>query len=294
MKTTIIIVNYKAEELTIDYITKELSKLTDSFNVIVVNNGATPESTKLLCNGLQAEPISADNFKEAPSNRYVVSSKENLGFAKGNNLGTEIAIKYLNPDYLLFSNNDILINEPDTLSKMIAKFEEDKRIGILGPKVVGLKGELQSPEPYISFLDRYCWMYLSTPFISAQKKRQLFKLDYTENATEGYHYKIMGSFFMVKTCDFCDCGMMDSHTFLYAEEIILTERMKKINKMPYYLPSVSVVHAHGQTTKNTIGKKGINRYMLESEKYYYKKYMNTPEWQIILGELVYKLYCKVK
>ncbi len=227
MKTTIIIVNYKAEELTIAYITKELSKLTTPLSVVVVNNAATPESDSVLCNGLQAELISKERFKESLNNRYVVSSKENLGFAKGNNLGTEIAVKYLNPDYLLFSNNDILIMETDIIAKMITKFEGCERIGILGPKVVGLEGELQSPEPYISFLDRYCWMYLSTPFLSVQKKRKKFKLDYSDEAKEGYHYKIMGSFFMVRTKDFCDCGMMDPHTFLYAEEVILTERMKK-------------------------------------------------------------------
>lgn len=294
MKTTIIIVNYKAEELTIAYITKELSKLTTPYNVIVVNNAATPESDSVLCNGLQAELISKEYFKKSPNSRYVVSSKENLGFAKGNNLGTEIAVKYLHPEYLLFSNNDILINETDIVCKMIAKFEENEKIGILGPKVMGLEGELQSPEPYISFLDRYCWMYLATPFISLKTKRERFKLDYTNNAQEGFHYKIMGSFFMVKSDDFVNCGMMDPHTFLYAEETILTERMKIIGKEPYYMPTVSVVHAHGLTTKGTIGKKGINKYMLESEKYYYHKYMNTPKWQIMLGELIYKLYCKIK
>ena len=292
--TTIIIINYKAERLTIDYITKELSKLTDSFNVIVVNNRATPESTKQLCNGLQAEPISADNFKVAPNNRYVVSSKENLGFAKGNNLGTEIAIKYLNPDNLLFSNNDILINETDIVCKMIAKFEKNNKIGILGPKVIGLQGELQSPEPYISFLDRYCWMYLSTPFISKKAKIKRFNLDYTKNAKEGFHYKVSGSFFMVKACDFMQCRMMDPYTFLYSEETILTERMKRIGKEPYYLPTVSVVHAHGLTTKSTIGKKGINKYMIESEKYYYREYMKTPMWKIRFGEFVYRIYCKLK
>ena len=294
MVVTVIIVNYKSEQLTIDYIIKELSKLTTPYNVIVVNNAATPESDSVLCNGLQAELISKERFKESLNNRYVVSSKENLGFAKGNNLGTEIAVKYLHPDYLLFSNNDIQIKETDIIAKMISKFEGCERIGILGPKVVGLNGELQSPEPYISFLDRYCWMFLSTPFLSAQKKRKKFKLDYSVEAKEGYHYKIMGSFFMVRTKDFCDCGMMDPHTFLYAEETILTERMKRIGKDPYYLPTVSVVHAHGLTTKGTIGKKSINKYMLESEKYYYREYMKTPKWKLIIGEFIYKIYCKIK
>lgn len=294
MVTTIIIVNYKNEQLTIDYITKELSKLTDSFNVIIVNNAATPESDDTLCNALKARIISNDSFGVAESKRYVVSSYENLGFAKGNNLGAEIAIKYLNAKYLLFSNNDILINEIDIISKMISKFKDSDRIGIIGPKVIGLEGELQSPEPYISFMDRYCWMYLATPFMTLKAKREKFKLDYTNNAQEGFHYKIMGAFFMVKSNDFCNCGMMDPYTFLYAEETILTERMKKIGKEPYYLPTVSVVHAHGVTTKNSIGKKGINKYMLESEKYYYHKYMKTPKWKLMIGEFFYKLYCQIK
>lgn len=292
--TTIIIINYKSEQLTVDYITKELSKLTDSYNVIVVNNAATTESDKFLLDALQAKLISAASFEKAANGRYVVSSAENLGFAKGNNLGAEIAIRHLNAQYLLFSNNDILINETDIIGKMVEKFEENNRIGILGPKVTGLKGESQSPEPYVSFMDKFCWMYVSTPFLSKQAKRRRFKLDYKEKAKEGFHYKILGAFFMVKSSDYTNCGMMDPYTFLYSEETILTERMKRIRKEPYYLPTVSVVHAHGLTTKNTIGKKGINKFLLESEKYYYNKYMKTPKWKLFVGEIVYRLYCKIK
>ena len=292
--TTIIVINYKTEQLTIDYITKELSKLADSFNVIVVNNAATPESNKLLCDSLQAKIVSLDSFEEASNGRYVVSSTENLGFAKGNNLGAEITAKYLKSKYLLFSNNDILINETDIIGKMIAKMQSNERIGIIGPKVIGLKGDLQSPSPYVSFLDQYCWMYLSTLFMTKKAKRRIFKLDYKDNAKEGFHYKILGAFFMVNSDDYTRCGMMDPHTFLYAEETILTERMKTIGKEPYYLPTVSVVHAHGLTTKNTIGKKGINKFLLDSEKYYYHEYMKTPMWKIRFGEFVYRMYCKFK
>ena len=292
--TTIIIINYKNEQLTIDYITKELSKLIDNFNVIVVNNASTPESDQQLCCSLQARLVSIDSFEEASNGRYVVSSTENLGFAKGNNLAAEIAAKHLNSKYLLFSNNDILINETDIISRMITKIESNERIGIIGPKITGLKGGFQSPEPYLSFLDRYCWMYISTPFISKKAKTKRFKLDYKEKAKEGFHYKLMGSFFMVKTSNFMQCGMMDPHTFLYSEETILTERIKRIGKEPYYMPTVSVIHAHGLTTKKTIGKKGVNKYLIESEAYYYREYMKTPKWKILIGKLIYTIYCKLK
>ena len=72
----------------------------------------------------------------------------------------------------------------------------------------------------------------------------------------------MGSFFIVKTQDFINCGMMDPNTFLYAEEIILSEKLKKINKQVYYFPSVTVLHEHGQTTSMH-----LNNNQMQKEKF---------------------------
>lgn len=152
-----------------------------------------------------------------------------------------------------------------------------------------MKGELQSPEPYMSFWDRNVWMYLSTPFYSKEKKRQRFQLDYSRDAKEGFHYKLMGSFFMVRSKDFKECGMMDEHTFLYAEEPILTERMLKIGLQPYYYPQVAVLHNHGATTKKYFRSSQIEWIKFESECYYYLHYKHTPLWQIMVGKLVHKL-----
>ena len=74
--TTIIIINYKSEQLTVDYITKELSKLEGEFNTIVVNNVATSDSNNYLCKALEAEMVSLDNFKESKKRRYIVPTKD--------------------------------------------------------------------------------------------------------------------------------------------------------------------------------------------------------------------------
>ena len=63
--------------------------------------------------------------------------------------------------------------------------------------------------------------------MSLKRKQMRFNLNYAQNAQEGYHYKVMGSFFMLRAKDFFDCGEMDPHTFLFAEETILTERSLK-------------------------------------------------------------------
>lgn len=291
---TIIIVNYKNEELTIQYIKKELSKIKSNPHVVIVNNEATKCSDEKLCKSLNA--ILVEDIESAPieSNCYVISTPMNQGFAKANNLAAKFSMRYLKTDFLLFSNNDIQIIDDDICERLIEKMKADPHIGMIGPKVVGLNGEYQSPEPFRNFLDRYCWMYLSTPFLSKEKKQKRFKIGYAANAEEGFHYKVMGSFFMLRTQDFMECGMMDPNTFLYAEEIILSERLKRIGKGVYYLPTVSIIHAHGGTTNKVLGHKGINRHLLDSETYYYKTYIKTPSWKILIGRLVYKTVNIVK
>lgn len=291
----VIIVNYKSEQRTIDYVKKELSKISIPYKVIIVNNGATKESDNTLSINLSAWIIDKNSLANCPEKDcYVLSNPENSGFAKGNNMGVLFAKQHFHPEYFLFSNNDIHFLSNDVVEKLIKKLDEIPEAGIIGPKVIGLRGELQSPEPFLSFWDRHVWMYLSTPFYSKSKKSIRFKLNYSQQAKEGFHYKIMGSFFLVRAKDFYACGMMDPNTFLYAEETILTERMKRIGKKVYYYPVVSVLHEHGVTTKQHLQKRKQNEIGFKSECYYYKKYIGTSSFLIFIGRIVQTILTLIK
>ena len=100
---------------------------------------------------------------------------------------------------------------------LIEKLQSNSQIGIIGPKVLGLDNRCQSPHPYISFFKKYIVIPLSSLFLSAKTKRKFFDFDYPEKAKEGFHYMVMGSFFMVRMNDYISCGMMDSNTFMYYE-----------------------------------------------------------------------------
>lgn len=286
---SVVIISYKNNQRTIQYVQEELSKVSFPCKVVVVNNSATPESNTELANTLKAEIVEVGCSSANDSNVYIINNPVNSGFAKGNNIGAKFAIGVLNADYILFSNNDIKFIDCDVVERLEDKLKNLPEAGIIGPRVVGLKGESQSPEPYMSFWDRMVWMYLSTPFLSKKAKAKRFKLNYSQEAKEGFHYKIMGSFFMVRAKDFVDCGMMDEHTFLYAEESILTERMNAIGLKPYYYPKVSVLHDHGVTTKQHLKKNQVRDLKFESECYFYRHYKHTPLWQIWVGKIVHKL-----
>ena len=104
----------------------------------------------------------------------------------------------------------------------------------------------------------------------------------------------MGSFFMVPAKAYFECGMMDEHTFLYAEEMILSERMLSIGKKTYYDPEVCVIHAHGATTGKTFKSKVISDIQFNSNAYYYHKYRHVSKVEIAIGRIVKNLMYIVK
>jgi len=289
---SIIIVNYKNEEKTILYVKEELIKIKIPYVIIIVNNSATEKSNQILSKELNAEIISDINLVPIFSIQcYIISHTDNLGFAKGNNLGTEFAIKHFDITHILFTNNDIRFLNSHVVELLISKLDSlNEEIALIGPKVLGLNGQNQSPEPYYPFWNRYIWMYWLTPFLSTNMKRKLFKLDYPEKAKEGIHYKVMGSFFIVKKSDFLRCGMMDANTFLFGEEIILSERLNKIGKKVYYFPEVAILHEHGLTISKHLDAKKMLFTQFYNECYYYETYRKISKLSIQIGKLSVYIY----
>lgn len=284
---SIVIINYRQEALTIRFVKNELSKIQLLHKTVIVNNSANGESNELLCQELGAVLVDGSSNIDKDKGVFVLPFSDNLGFAKGNNHGAEFCRKKFDSEYILFTNNDILIKGNDTVEKLIQKIEEHPEVGIIGPKVIGLDGNLQSPFPYVSYWKRHIWMYWSTLFYSAEKKKKVFQFDYQEKAQEGFHYYVMGSFFLVRASDFYKCGMFDPHTFLYAEEPILSERMAAIGKRVYYYPSSEVIHEHGATT-GKFAKDKRSDWQLESENYYYLTYKHISRFLILMGTLTHK------
>ena len=99
---------------------------------------------------------------------------------------------------------------------------------------------------------------------------------------EGFCYWVQGSFFIMRTSDFMEIDMFDPNTFLYGEEPILAEKLKRIHKRMYFYPKVSILHYEG----GTILKENTNYrslYMaMQSNCYYYHKYLGYNPLIILL------------
>lgn len=292
----VIIVSYKNEDMSIRFVKEQVSKITTPHKIIIVNNAATSESNQKYASALDADVVGnpSTNKINPNSHIFVLNNPVNSGFAIGNNLGAKFVHKHFHSTYLLFSNNDIRFKNDNVVEELMHKLESHQEVGIIGPMVRGLNGDYQSPEPYMSFADRFIWIYLSTPFLSKERKRSRFNMDYAEKAREGYHYRVMGSFFMVPAKAYFECGMMDEHTFLYAEEMILSERMLSIGKKTYYDPEVCVIHVHGATIKKSIPSRKMMNIQFNSNAYYYHHYKKVSKLEIAFGKLVNNILYFIK
>ena len=141
---SIIILNWNGKKLLKDCLSS-LFKLTDypNYKVIVVDNGSTDGSVEYV----------KKHFPKAD----ILALDKNYGFSKGNNEGIKYALKKYNPDYILLLNNDTEIIQKDWLTRMVEVAESDKKIGIVGCKLVYPDGRIQHAGVDVFSLTHYGW-----------------------------------------------------------------------------------------------------------------------------------------
>ena len=143
-----------------------------------------------------------------------------------------------------------------------------------------------SPMPK-TYLWRNMWETLCSPLLSLVKKASV---DYCDQAQEGFHYTLAECFFITRLKDYVACGMMDPHTFRYAEGCILSERMRQIGLGYYFVPEVTVIHECGATTRQHLSSSKFMM-IIESYAYYYKAYRGYSAFSVWCYLSLARLQC---
>lgn len=159
----------------------------------------------------------------------VTINKINKGFSGANNVGIKKAIKEYNPEYFLLLNDDIEIIEKNWLKNIIKVGEEDKKIGILGCKILYPDRSLQNIGGYV--------------------KKWKIELELKENIKEIFEVDlVMGAFMVIKKEVIKKIGLLDEIYSPYLLEdtdycLRAKEKGWKIVSVPY----VSIIHKKGKS-----------------------------------------------
>ena len=225
-KVLIIILNYRRYDLTIKIINELHSNLDYSnYSIMVVDNCSPDESAKVL------------EEKKDSMNFIFYANKNNSGYAAGNNIGIRYGIKN-GYDYSWILNNDVEILDRDVLKQLISKAESDTSIACIGPKVYSSFNKAVPP-----FCNRpTLWSY--SLGLKQERDYRRTQIDISRRV-----YCIYGCCVLLRNEAMKEIDCMDERTFLYDEEVILAERLLSKDYSSFYLPTVSVRHNEGSSTR---------------------------------------------
>ena len=298
----VVLIDFNSYERTRRYVEDILSASDITIDeIVIIDNSPRLDNFKALLDelrkiGLREEKlINKNNYDSFVQGRLqetiviVAKSKENLGFAKANNCGFAILKETIKPEYVLFSNSDIqFVDGIVEITKLISAFDKDN-VGLVGPLVVGLDEKQQSPCKYLSIYSRWWKPTLLWPFNRGRKSSETIEL-----SEPGYVYRLIGAFMLASSVSFEKIGGFDEHTFLYGEECILSERYKQKGLRVFCDPCVKIIHEGGYTTntnkKDYAARDRKAKRRLESDLYYYEKYIHVKPWIIQLTRIFTRLY----
>jgi O-antigen biosynthesis protein len=128
MKTSIIILTHNQLNFTKRCIESIRLHTASSYEIIVVDNASTDDSIKYL---------------QEQKDIKVLYNNENLGYAKGNNQGLELATG----DIILFLNNDVVVTA-GWLEPLIHTLSSNEKIAMAGPVTNNISGLQKIPVNY--------------------------------------------------------------------------------------------------------------------------------------------------
>ncbi len=239
MDLGIVVVSYNTRRLTadcLDSVYRALAAFPLDAHVWVVDNASTDGSAQMI----------RERFPQAT----LVASEENLGFARGTNLGLErMAAEADAPRYALLLNPDTLVAE-DALSLMVTFLDEHPEAGVAGAQLQYGDGSFQHgafhfPTLWMAFFD--FWMIhhrLLDSRLNGRYPRRLY--------AAGEPFPIdhpLGAALMIRWETVRQVGMLDPEFFMYCEEIDWCIRVKKAGWRIYCVPQARITHLAGQSTQ---------------------------------------------
>jgi GT2 family glycosyltransferase len=273
MKFGFVILNFLTSDEAIDAV-KSVNNLKrnqeDDILVFVVDNGSPNEIYKLLANA----------FKNM-TNVTLIRNQKNDGFAKGNNVGINAA-RAVGCDFVTCLNNDVVLSKESDFLSEFKKIYQQKNIAIIGPKILDSKNKNQNPfltsPPTKEQIKYRKKIYTSTfgkikywlsryyiPLLVPPKKEEKTVIGSTKEFASGEYYALHGSVVTFTPAFFNTYSGFDPATFLYGEELILAEMLRKAELTCFYTENITAFHSEDVSTDVFLKNKSKEKFCLKHE-----------------------------
>lgn len=214
------------------------------FEIVVIDNASTDQTVSTV--------------KEKFPDVKIICNEKNRGVAPARNQG----LIANSARYVLILDVDTIIRD-QALKKMIEFMDTNPHVGICGPKLVSINGELQLTcrrfhNILIPFFRRLTFLNA----VTSSRLLKNFLMEDWDHATSRQVDHVIGACQMIRNELIDQIGLLDNRMFYGWEDTDYCVRAKKACFETWYVPSAIVVHHEQRITK----KKIFNRLTFENFK----------------------------
>ena len=271
-----VVLHYQVVQETIECIESIKEKHGNNDTLIIVVDNASPNGTGKILN---------DKYDADPS-VVVIRNIENLGFAKGLNVGIDYLHNNTNCQFYVLLNNDTALINDDWDYIIKAKYEQ-YQFAVMGPDIVSLDGKVHNnpsrkqdvsiegiqkliKQKKKEYFEDLIYIRPLSLFI-----RKIVKSLINYQHPRGYIEKDLAGVQLQGSCIILSPKYFEKYealyrgTFLYFEEAILRYRCEKNNLICMYTPDLKLLH------KGSVSIEGNFNSRRKKEIFYYKHSMNS-------------------
>lgn len=257
MSVAICILNYNGSNDTIECL-ESIKNNNPNIDgcIFVLDNGSDANDYSNLESGLRSMfpdyhtvEINEENavFDVNDKNLYLFKSRENYGFARGNNILMRIAMKS-GYEFVLLQNNDtVLVN--DSISKLVnfAKLHSDCAVASTD----------------IRYYDKHDETWNAGGYIFAGTRRYNKKKDIIRAKSKGLHFfrvtYITGCFMLIRVDVLRRIGLLSNKFFFGEEDYDFSMRLKANGFKEYCLLDTYILHKLGQSSERVSSSESYAR-----------------------------------
>ena len=270
----IVIVNYNVSDLLRRCLASVFAAEGDlKFAVCVVDNNSQDDSVLMV-------------QREFPR-VHVIANKENLGYPAANNQGLALlgVTGDKPPRYSLLLNPDTEV-PPDGFIRLLDYMDEHQEVGVVGPKIVLLDGQLDLACRRDVSMPALVYRMLGLSYLFPRSPRfGRYNLTYLDDNQLAAVDSVVGAFMLVRGEAIERVGLLDDRFWMYGEDLDWSKRIRDAGWTVMYNPSVTVKHVkRASSRQNPRAQTEFYRAMLI---FYYKHYREETSlwlhWLVLLG-----------
>ncbi len=262
MSLSIVIVNWNVKDYLRDCLRSIVAGDVDAPpEIIVVDNASGDGSAAMV----------RTEFPQVT----LIASHENLGFARGNNVGVTRAtgdfIFLLNPDTQLY---------PDALRLLRDYLSAHPQVGVVAPQLLWAEGSIQSSRRRFPTPASMVWeSTLLEQWFPRNRAAARYRFDDISPAVSIPVDWAVGAALLMRQEVWAQVGGFDETFFMYFEETDWCRRVADAGWNIHYLPTAKVVHYEGQSSEQVVAAR-MARFQRSKIRYAEKWFGGRWAWAI--------------